>query len=118
MRQSSPCGHSHVTIAVMEEDDDFEFEDVDGEFMLSIVNDIDADTAVVVQMAALMLNNDGSKAYLRALDLPLGSAASTLTMAASMIATLAEHLSEHECVSSEQILLELRNWMNDGEGNG
>ena len=101
----------------MAEDDD-EREEPGLEFTLAMTNDIDQDTAAVVQMAALMLANDGAKAYLRACDVPIGAAASTLTMAASMVATLAEHLAEHEGCASEQILLELRNWMHPGESDG
>jgi hypothetical protein len=89
------------------------------ELTLAITNDVDQDTAAVVQMAALMLANDGASAYLRACEVQVGATASTLTMAASMVATLAEHLAEHEGCASEQILLELRNWMNDpGEEDG
>lgn len=106
MRPSFPCGPRSTTISVMEEDEY-------PEFMVAMESDIDADTAAVIQMAALMLNQDGPGAYMRALEIPLAAVGSTLTMAASMIATLVENVAEHEECSAEQVLLELRNWMED-----
>lgn len=97
-----------------------EEEEEEGEYMeftLAMTNDLETDTAVVIQMAALMLNNDGPAAYVRALEIPLADIASTLAMATSIIATMAEHLAEHEDTSADQILLEMRNWMEEpGEG--
>ena len=92
----------------MEEEEEFP-DDIN----VSYINDVEADTATVIQLAALMLNNDGEAAYLRAIETPLCAVGSTLAMAASMVATLAEHLAEHECCTTEQILLELRNWMEE-----
>jgi hypothetical protein len=93
----------------MEEEEEGEFV----EFTLAMTNDLDTDTAVVIQMAALMLNNDGPAAYLRALEIPLSDVGSTLVMATSIIATMAEHLAEHEDTSADVVLLEMRNWMNE-----
>lgn len=98
-----------------EEDDDDDYV----EYSVAMTNDADADTALIVQMAALMLTGEGEDAYLCAMDTPLYAVGTSLCMAASMIAHMAEHLAEQEGCSPEQILLELRNWMNDpGESNG
>jgi hypothetical protein len=50
MRPSFPCGPNATTIPVMEEEEEGEFV----EFTLAMTNDLDTDTAVVIQMAALM----------------------------------------------------------------
>lgn len=99
----------------MDEDEDGEYLD----FTVAMQNDPEEDAAAVIQMSALMLNNDGPSAYVRAMDLPLAAVGTSMAMAASMIATLAERLASYEETSAEQILMELRNWMEEeGEEDG
>lgn len=117
MTSSFPNGRSCVTIQVMEDEDGFE------EFIeVTSVSDIAADAATVIEMAALMLDERGGReAYVRGMEVPLSAVPSTLALATSMIATLAERLAVFEGGTAEEILLELRTWhetWDEGDDDG
>lgn len=108
-----PC----VTVPVVEDDEWDEEHPVweEGE-----LEQAETDTATVIELAALMLDEAwevNELAYTRALQIPLSDLASTLIMATSMLASLAEHLSKHHDCSPEQVLLELRTWTEGAPDN-
>lgn len=78
----------------------------------------EAETSAIIEMAALVLDDNPEASFDRAMDLPLAILPTTLTVAAMMVSSLAEMVAMHENRSAEQVLLELRLWYDDIEPEG
>lgn len=93
--------------------DDFDTADEDPEEWEHVAVISDAETAAVIEMAALTLDGKGDEVFERAMELPLAALPTTMAVAAMMVSSLAEVVAEYESRPVEQVLMELRLWFDD-----